>query len=163
MQFEKLRKTFCCYNCLDLYPAQSFLQVWVMYLFSQFSQAGVVSQNSCSQELRKKVTHAWKNFSHDKNLDNYSNKIPILTLCCWGCCSSSLLFRRSSNRLLSWSARVEVALAEGGEVATPGVIPSGPPGGIPGPTPASRFFLLWIFCISDKKDFEGGPPIGVGF
>ena len=28
---------------------------------------------------------------------------------------------------------------------------------------ASKFFLLWTFCISDKKDFWGGPPIGGGF
>ena len=28
---EKLRKTFCCYNCLDLYHAQSFFQVFVTF------------------------------------------------------------------------------------------------------------------------------------
>ena len=39
---EKLRKTFCCYNCLDLYHAQSFSKC--LLLFSQFSQAGIVSR-----------------------------------------------------------------------------------------------------------------------
>ena len=39
---EKLRKTFCCYNCLDLYQAQSFSKC--LLLFSQFSQAGIVSR-----------------------------------------------------------------------------------------------------------------------
>ena len=78
----------------------------------------------------------------------------ILTLCCWGCCSSSLLFRRSSKRLLSWSAKVEVALAEGGEEVVV----------LEAVAAASKFFLLWTFCISDKKDFWGGPTIGlVGF
>ena len=39
---EKLKKTFCCYNCLDLYHAQSFFPS-IRYLFSQFSQAETVS------------------------------------------------------------------------------------------------------------------------
>ena len=48
-----------------------------------------------------------------------------------------------------------VALAEGGEevVVFEVVVAE-----------ASKFFLLWTFCISDKKDFWGGPTIGlVGF
>ena len=82
---EKLRKTFCCYNCLDLYHAQSFFPS-VCYLFSQFSQAGIVSRkghkfSAYGLELAqpflntifllsrtgKKVTHTWKNFSHGKS------------------------------------------------------------------------------------------------
>ena len=35
---EKLRKTFCCYNCLDLYHAQSFFQVFVTCFPSSLKQ-----------------------------------------------------------------------------------------------------------------------------
>jgi hypothetical protein len=35
---EKLRKTFCCYNCLDLYHAQSFFQVFVTFFPSSLKQ-----------------------------------------------------------------------------------------------------------------------------
>ena len=40
---KNLKKTFCCYNCLDLYHAQSFFPVHICYLFSWFSRAGKVS------------------------------------------------------------------------------------------------------------------------
>ena len=36
------------------------------------------TQYSCSQELGKKVTNTWKNFKHDTNLDNYSNRMFFL-------------------------------------------------------------------------------------
>jgi hypothetical protein len=81
---EKLRKTFCCYNCLDLYHAQSFFQVFVNCFPSSLKQEYCLkkitnsrptasnlhnlfsTQYFCSQELGKKVTHAWKNLSHGK-------------------------------------------------------------------------------------------------
>ena len=65
---EKLKKTFCCYNCLDLYHAQSFFLVFVTCFPS-----------SLEQELGKQVTHTWK-FFLTANLDNYSNKILYLIL-----------------------------------------------------------------------------------
>ena len=79
---EKLRKTFCCYNFLDLYHAQSFFQVFVTCFPSSLKQEQCLekvtnsrptasnlfsTQYSCSQELGKKVTHTWKNFSHGKS------------------------------------------------------------------------------------------------
>ena len=33
---------------------------------------------SCLRELGKKVTNTWKNFKHDTNLDNYSNRMFFL-------------------------------------------------------------------------------------
>ena len=33
---------------------------------------------SCLRELGKKVTNTWKNFEHDTNLDNYSNRMFFL-------------------------------------------------------------------------------------
>ena len=96
---EKLRKTFCCYNCLDLYHAQSFFQVFVTCFPSSLKQEQCLekvtnsrptasnlhnlfsTQYSCSQELGKKVTHTWKNFSHGKSRQlQQQNSIPEAAL-----------------------------------------------------------------------------------
>ena len=72
-------------SCSKVFPS-------VCYLFSQFSQAGIVSRKGHKfsayglelaqpflntvfllSKLGKKVAHTWKNFSHGK-LDNYRNK-----------------------------------------------------------------------------------------
>ena len=84
-QDEKLKKTFCCYNCLDLYHTQSFFPVFVTCFPSSLEQEQCLEKVtnsrpsasnlhnlfstllSCSQELGKQVTHTWKNFSHGKS------------------------------------------------------------------------------------------------
>ena len=53
---EKLKKTFCCYNCLDLYHAQSFFLVFVTCF-----------PTSLQQELGKQVTHTLKKKSPGKS------------------------------------------------------------------------------------------------
>ena len=53
------------------------------YLFSQFLRAGILCWKkdcahsrhySCLRELGKQGINTWKNFEHDTNLDNYSNR-----------------------------------------------------------------------------------------
>ena len=86
---------FCCYNCLDL-PWEKFFQVWVTFFPSSWEQEYCVEKRlckfetvgrefvtfsrhySCLRELEKQVTNTWKNFEHDKNLDNYSNRMFFL-------------------------------------------------------------------------------------
>ena len=86
---------FCCYNCLDL-PWEKFFQVWVTFFPSSWEQEYCVEKRlckfetlgqefvtfsrhySCLRELGKKVTNTWKNFEHDTNLDNYSNRMFFL-------------------------------------------------------------------------------------
>ena len=82
MQFKKkLRKTFCCYNCLDFQHAQIFFQVFVTCFPSSLKQeqclekitnSGPTASNlhnlfstqySCSQELEKSNSHLEKKFS----------------------------------------------------------------------------------------------------
>jgi hypothetical protein len=91
------RKTFCCYNCLDLYHAQSFSKC-LFLVFPVLSSRNSVSkrnsrptasnlhnlfstQYSCSQELGKKWLSLGKTFL-TANLDNYSNKILLLKELC---------------------------------------------------------------------------------
>ena len=86
---------FCCYNCLDL-PWEKFFQVWVTFFPSSWEQEYCVEKRlckleaigrefvtfsrhySCLRELGKQVTNTWKNFEHDTNLDNYSNRMFFL-------------------------------------------------------------------------------------
>ena len=77
-------------------PWEKFFQVWVTFFPSSWEQEYCVEKRlckfetvgrefvnfsrhySCLRELGKKVTNTWKNFEHDKNLDNYSNRMFFL-------------------------------------------------------------------------------------
>ena len=65
---KKIKKKFCCYNCLDFAERQIFL--YVRGIFPRFHSG----EKECLKTLffpllkpRKNATHTWKNLSHGKS------------------------------------------------------------------------------------------------